>query len=131
MLAGIMSDQDQGAGSPMLSRQLETCGPSRPNRGPWQTKRRKIRHVDPKLLAAATNSSDLTRWWGNGESPAVGELLSARDPSKPGMLWPVLVASHEDLPEAVSGGHANDSARSTGFPFDLKVCLAAFTELLA
>ncbi|GMH45982.1 hypothetical protein BSKO_13946 [Bryopsis sp. KO-2023] len=124
MLAGIMSDQDQGAGTAEPSRQLEPAGPCRPNRGPWQTKRRKTDHVfDPDALEAAITSSgdgSDSGWWVGKEGPLPGELLCARDPFKPGKLWPVIVASSQDLPEAISGGRSNDSARSTGFPFDMK-----------
>lgn len=121
MLAGIMSDQDQGAINNKPSTLLDTGGPVRPIRGPWQSKRRKIRHVDSGLVAAATNSSDLTHWWRGGKSPSAGELLCVQDPTDPSLIWPVLVASSNDIPAAVLEGRANESALSMGFPYDIQV----------
>ncbi|CAD7700851.1 unnamed protein product [Ostreobium quekettii] len=61
---------------------------------------------------------------------APAQLLLARDPNRPGLLWPVVAAAREDLPASVAQGYSNDVAKWVGFPLSFKELIPGAVPVL-
>ncbi|CAD7704969.1 unnamed protein product [Ostreobium quekettii] len=64
------------------------------------------------------------------QAASAAQLLLARDPNRPGLLWPVVVAAREDLPACVARGHSNDVAKWAGFPMSFKELIPGAVPVL-
>lgn len=121
MLAGIMcAERDSG----------KTPGPSAAccNGQPLQCWKKQHREgAAPEEAAAPAVCPHETCAEAVARQPAAApsaarDLLLARDPNRPGRLWPVVVAVKDDLPASVAKGYSNEVAKWVGFPLSFKVC---------